>query len=264
MDKAHKAADERLKQLERELSAAYSAAWADIKRDLAELGEVDLSGLTPQERFDALSRGERLERLSLKAARRLSAQNKAAAAAIETATKEIYVDNYNFCVDKYGGRERKRGDDVKNIFDAISLAALIDVAEQNRRILSALSTGVYASASTNRIVFAVRAVINTDLETAVLVANNTTTRAENQARQDFIDNLAAAAALRAKAFTKTWRSVGDSKTRPAHRAADGQTVPYDRPFIVDGEQLMFPGDSSLGAKIGNTINCRCVMILTEL
>jgi len=56
---------------------------------------------------------------------------------------------------------------------------------------------------------------------------------------------------------KTWDSVGDSHVRDDHLAADGQTVPVNEPFVVGGEQLMFPGDTSLGASAGNVINCRC-------
>jgi hypothetical protein len=56
---------------------------------------------------------------------------------------------------------------------------------------------------------------------------------------------------------KDWNSVLDGKTRPAHAMADGQSVPINEPFIVDGERLMFPKDSSLGASAKNIINCRC-------
>jgi len=37
-------------------------------------------------------------------------------------------------------------------------------------------------------------------------------------------------------------------------------VPLDKPFIVSGEPLMFPGDGSKGASPGNLINCRCSVI----
>lgn len=56
---------------------------------------------------------------------------------------------------------------------------------------------------------------------------------------------------------KTWRSAHDSKTRDAHKAADGQTVRFDQPFSVWGEQLMFPGDTSKHATARNIVNCRC-------
>ena len=56
---------------------------------------------------------------------------------------------------------------------------------------------------------------------------------------------------------KRWMAAQQERTRDHHRKADGQVVAFDEPFIVDGEPLMFPGDSSLGAGAGNTINCRC-------
>lgn len=56
---------------------------------------------------------------------------------------------------------------------------------------------------------------------------------------------------------KMWRSANQENTRDPHRSADGQIVRFDEPFIVNGESLMFPGDSSRGASGDNTINCRC-------
>jgi hypothetical protein len=53
---------------------------------------------------------------------------------------------------------------------------------------------------------------------------------------------------------KTWVS-GGADSRPAHLAAMGITVGMDEVFIVGGEKLRYPGDSSLGASAGNVINC---------
>lgn len=43
--------------------------------------------------------------------------------------------------------------------------------------------------------------------------------------------------------------------RPEHAAAHGQRVPYNQPFIVGGEELMFPGDPRGSPEL--VINCRC-------
>ena len=59
---------------------------------------------------------------------------------------------------------------------------------------------------------------------------------------------------------KSWAAILDGKTRSNgfdHAEPDGQKVKLTEPFIVSGEKLMFPGDSSLGASIGNKANCRC-------
>ena len=54
-----------------------------------------------------------------------------------------------------------------------------------------------------------------------------------------------------------WIATPDERTRDAHADADGQTVQLDEPFEVDGEEMMFPGDDSLGASAENLIQCRC-------
>ncbi len=60
-----------------------------------------------------------------------------------------------------------------------------------------------------------------------------------------------------KTFSKLWITRRDDKVREIHREADGEQEFVTNPFTVNGELLMFPGDTSLGASPGNTINCRC-------
>lgn len=57
---------------------------------------------------------------------------------------------------------------------------------------------------------------------------------------------------------KQWVAAEDERTREAHAEANGQTVEFHLPFVVDGEELMYPGDQSGSAE--NVINCRCVSI----
>lgn len=57
---------------------------------------------------------------------------------------------------------------------------------------------------------------------------------------------------------KRWVTKEDQKVRDTHRAAHGQVVPLNAPFVVGGQMLMFPGDPH--ATAGETINCRCVMV----
>jgi Phage portal protein/Phage Mu protein F like protein len=71
------------------------------------------------------------------------------------------------------------------------------------------------------------------------------------------------AMVKAHVKFKGWLTSGNANVRPAHAEA-GLTyspdagIPVDQPFIVDGEELMFPGDSS--GSPGNVINCHCVQI----
>jgi SPP1 gp7 family putative phage head morphogenesis protein len=61
---------------------------------------------------------------------------------------------------------------------------------------------------------------------------------------------------------KQWLTSGDSNVRPAHAKANGQAVKVSDPFIVDNEELDFPGDTN--GSPGNVINCRCVSIAVTI
>jgi len=56
---------------------------------------------------------------------------------------------------------------------------------------------------------------------------------------------------------KEWISVNDGRTRSAHSTANGKIVGMDERFVVNGEELRFPGDPYGSA--ANVINCRCAL-----
>ena len=65
---------------------------------------------------------------------------------------------------------------------------------------------------------------------------------------------------------KEWVTVGDERVRKqpfSHVLADSQTQNLNTAFTVGGERLRWPGDSSLGASVGNFINCRCSSVVDE-
>jgi hypothetical protein len=53
--------------------------------------------------------------------------------------------------------------------------------------------------------------------------------------------------------------VDETRSRPEHMRANGQTVPLDQPFIIGGIELDTPGDQMAGAP-HQTINCRCIVV----
>jgi hypothetical protein len=82
------------------------------------------------------------------------------------------------------------------------------------------------------------------------------------------------AAATGKDLLKYWITERDDRVRGNpygqypdsnfdHWHADKQSVPLDDPFLVSGEQLRFPGDTQLGASLGNVINCRCFLAYDE-
>jgi uncharacterized protein with gpF-like domain len=81
----------------------------------------------------------------------------------------------------------------------------------------------------------------------------------NASKHEAIKQAVDMGAVKASAVKRIWDSAGaDGRTRASHLAMDGQSVGLDEPFTSpDGFQLMFPGDTSLGADAGEIINCRC-------
>lgn len=61
--------------------------------------------------------------------------------------------------------------------------------------------------------------------------------------------------------SKSWSAAADA--RETHGDANAQTVPKEEPYFVGGFQLMFPGDTSLGADLKEIINCRCSSLFSS-
>ena len=56
---------------------------------------------------------------------------------------------------------------------------------------------------------------------------------------------------------KVWLATNDARTRDTHRQLDGQVVPVDADFVVNGKQMSKPGDPRGGAR--EVVNCRCAV-----
>lgn len=58
---------------------------------------------------------------------------------------------------------------------------------------------------------------------------------------------------------KMWATKLDDNVRESHEKAHGQERAIDRPFVVGGYQMQYPGDQQL-APIGEWARCRCVVV----
>jgi len=60
---------------------------------------------------------------------------------------------------------------------------------------------------------------------------------------------------------KTWSTTGMDNVRDWHAEVDGESIPQEEMFIVDGEEMNGPGDDSASSE--NIINCACCLLAEE-
>lgn len=85
-----------------------------------------------------------------------------------------------------------------------------------------------------------------------LIAASLATYSRERVREDIARKLGAQ--------HKTWMSRGDQAVRPAHRTLAGQTKRLDKPFSVDGSNIMRPGDPEAPPEL--VLNCRCHLLFS--
>ena len=90
-------------------------------------------------------------------------------------------------------------------------------------------------------------------ETQTMAEDTKLTEAQTIANSGvFIAGVSAVLVMR-----KIWNTILDERTRSSHVLADNQERNMVQPFLVQGQRLKVPGDTSLGATLDNVINCRC-------
>ncbi len=118
-----------------------------------------------------------------------------------------------------------------------------------------LAAGVAAGESVDHLVERVhRLFAGTDARTRTLV-RTWVVGSSNQAAYETGEALVASG----EQLDRAWLAAQDSRTRPDHAEADGQRVGHGEPFIVGGEELMFPGDPS--GSLEQVANCRCSLLV---
>ncbi len=98
----------------------------------------------------------------------------------------------------------------------------------------------------------VKDLLEGDAGKAIRIVRTESTRIYNEAQFHSIEH----AEEQGLVMTKTWSSALDDRTRESHEMLDGVTLPVDEPFVIDGDEGMFPGDFS---EARNVINCRCTV-----
>ena len=118
-----------------------------------------------------------------------------------------------------------------------------------KAIRKAIREGMEAGETTAKIAKRIQAAGSFDSKRRALVIARTETHSASVHAMD-----RAMKATRIEMW-KIWVAAKDTRTRAAHRAANGQKRLLTEPFDVGGEKLMYPGDPS--GSPGLVIQCRC-------
>ncbi len=286
-DYAHKLTDKQLAELESRISKLYKQAAEELsdtvtayfkkfeKRDAEMQDKLKAGTITEQEykqwRLTQIGRGNRFIALRDKVAERYTNANEVAIAYINDATPGIYTLNRNYSA--YTIEQVSSSADF-TLFDEQTVKRLaveqpdlmpyypkdralkrgIDLAYGKQQITANVTSGILQGKSIYRLADDLqKGIRDMNRTSAIRTARTAVTGAQNAGQ---LDTYRAAQDMGIK-LKKRWLATLDNRTRHAHAMLDGQTVDVDKPFKVDGYDIMYPGDTSAPGYL--VYNCRCTL-----
>lgn len=287
-DYAHRLTDAELAKLENRIAKLYKEAADELtdtvkayfeqfeKRDAAMKEKLDAGEITEQQykqwRLAQMGRGKRFTALRDKVAERYTNANETAVAYVNDATPGIYSLNRNYSAYKIEQVSDKADftlwdeQTVKRLIveqpDLMpyyppkrALQRGIDLKYGKQQITASVTSSILQGKGIGKIADDLQSRMrDMSRASAIRTARTAVTAAENAGR---LDTYRSAQDIGIK-LKKQWLATLDNRTRHAHAMLDGQTVDVDKPFKVDGYELMYPGDSSAPGYL--VYNCRCTQV----
>jgi SPP1 gp7 family putative phage head morphogenesis protein len=288
-DLGHKLTDKEFAKLERRIAKLYREAGKELqatidayfkqfaKRDeemKALIGTVQngkewTEADYKQWRLNQIGRGERYQAMRDKVAHRVTDANAVAVSYTNDATPGIYSLNRNYSAYTI---EQVAGNVGFDLWDEQTVKRLmveqsnlmpyyppkralkrgIDLAYGKKQITASVTSSILQGKSIKHMADDLQKRITTmSRDSAIRTARTAVTGAQNAGR---MDSYAAAEKMGIK-LKKRWLATLDNRTRHAHAMLDGQQADIDKPFKVDGYEIMFPGDTSAPGYL--LYNCRC-------
>lgn len=287
-DEAHLLTEKELKALEHRISQVYKQAANEVaatikayfesfrKRDEEMHKQVDAGEITEeyykQWRLAQIGRGKRFEVLRDQLAERYTKANETAIAYVNDLTPGIYSLNRNYAAYTI---EQVAGDIGFTIWDEQTVKRLIveqldvmpyyppkralrrgiDLAWGKKQITACVTSSILQGKSIKHMADDLQKRITTmSRDSAIRTARTAVTGAQNAGR---MDSYAAAEKMGIK-LKREWVATLDGRTRHAHAMLDGQRAEIDKPFKIDGYEIMYPGDASAPGYL--VYNCRCTTV----
>lgn len=290
-DLGHTLTDKALAKLERRIAEIYKIAADELqetidsyfenfaKRDeemksligTEQNGRVWTEADYKQWRLNQIARGKRYQSLRDRIAKRYTDANGVAISYINDATPGIYSLNRNYAAYTI---EKVAGDVGFDLWDertvrrlissqpdlmpyypkAAALKRGIDLEYGKKQITASVTTSILQGKSIKGIVDDLQHRIPTmSRDSAIRTARTAVTGAQNAGRMDSY----VAAKKMGIDLKREWMATLDNRTRHAHAMLDGQVADIDKPFKIDGYEIMFPGDKNAPGYL--VYNCRCTL-----
>ena len=285
-DLGHQLTDKELAALENRIKQVYSKASKELQktvdeyfakffeRDKHQKELLEAGKITEQQymqwRLAQIGRGKRFEALRDDVSERMTKANQVSAAYINDTTPGIYSLNHNYAAYTI---EQVAGDVGFTIYDEQTVRRMIeddptllpkrrvnapkDLKWNRQQFTAEITSGILLGEPIGKIANRVQNLSDANRAGAIRNARTAVTGAQNAGRQESY--------YRAKEMglnlRKRWIATKDNRTRHAHAMLDGQTVPLDKPFEIEGQELMFPGDPAGLPRL--VWNCRCTMRTVE-
>lgn len=287
-DYAHKWTDKQLAALERRIAAEFKQAAEELtdtvnayfatfkKRDAEMAAKAEAGEITEQAykqwRLAQIGRGKRFEALRDKVAERYTNAHEVAIAYVNDATPGIYTLNRNYAaytIEQVSDKAdftlwdeqtvRRLIDEQPGLMPYYppkrALKRGIDLDYGKKQITASITSSILQGKGIDKISNDLQnRMQGMSLASAIRTARTATTAAQNAGR---MDSYHAAERMGIK-LKKEWLATLDGRTRHAHAMLDGQTAETDKPFHVDGYEIMYPGDTSAPGYL--VYNCRCTLI----
>lgn len=291
-DLGHQLTDKQLAALERRIARLYREAGKELQETIGtyfeqfEKRDKEMKALigtvqngkewTEQDykqwRLNQMARGERYQALRDKVAQRATDANAVAVSYTNDATPGIYSLNRNYAAYTI---EQVTGNVGFDLWDEQTVKRLvveqpdlmpyyppkralkrgIDLAYGKKQITASVTSSILQGKSIKHMADDLQKRITTmNRDSAIRTARTAVTGAQNAGR---MDSYAAAEKMGIK-LKREWAATLDNRTRHAHAMLDGQQADIDKPFKVDGYEIMFPGDTSAPGYL--VYNCRCTLI----
>lgn len=214
--------------------------WTDMKQTIAE--RLTNTNIEASEMING-----RLPKIYCKSSNNVAEMAKAAAF-------EKGVVGINFgMIDEYKLKHILTSGETVEMFQKVKVDARIDKDWNMTKLQKAFEQGMVRGENHFQIANRLQSVEKMSRTAAIRNARTAITNTLGAGQQARYDDLGKQGCI----AQKGWWDVHDSvpPERPEHWEASGQVVDYDKPFIVGGEELMYPGDPK-GSPF-NCINCRC-------